>query len=508
MRSEPQFADSRKPSLTLSAGRIIVILGGTAIVCVLVQLALGATIVPLFSSIVVCILALAVFWAIGAYVAGAWVLLLYALGNAIVALYAKTALGQPLQSHLYAPDHSFLLILAGTVEMGGALMLAKFVSVGRPLLAAIADPAKLRWLSWSSFVLGSVFWILNEHFRGQGGGGFGGLAMFQALLLMAVISRTAMLLEESCDRRKLDIVLVLIILVATFFGLLENKKTATALPVVSYFTTLLFYQRGLLRRQILFLFVGGIVFVTVLTPLIQAWRYLGHVEARTSHQEISPSWRISQMLSTTEALSNGQRFNRIRSLAQVPFRHGYYNYFGGEGRGQMILGRYASVQQIDPVISETDKKGVIGASVLMRSLARVAPEFLYPEKPHFAESYHILVKLGLRNPKGGKFPTLPLVGQAYAAFGNLGVLVLPFGCFLGFFIAFKKVGWDLRRNVYGIFFFCEFVIVYANQGSLFQYASETLRHFPVFVLTFWLLEVAGRLTAAVSFRPETVSLRE
>ncbi len=44
-------------------------------------------------------------------------------------------------------------------------------------------------------------------------------------------------------------------------------------------------------------------------------------------------------------------------LDEIQFRNGYYDYFGGNGRGQQILWHFTSVQQIDPVIAEVNRQG-------------------------------------------------------------------------------------------------------------------------------------------------------
>ena len=174
------------------------------------------------------------------------------------------------------------------------------------------------------------------------------------------------------------------------------------------------------------------------------------------------------------------------------FDGGYYNYFGGNGRGQMLLGRYASVQQIDPVIAQVNARGTMGVAAVAPALARQLPSFIYPNKPQVSEAYVILVHYGLVDPAGGKYPTLPLAGQAYAGFGFPGPLYCR-SLFPRAFLALKKFGWDLHRNVFAIFIFSEFIVVYASQGDLIQYAGLVLRVMPEFVLVFWLLQVFSRL---------------
>jgi hypothetical protein len=193
-------------------------------------------------------------------------------------------------------------------------------------------------------------------------------------------------------------------------------------------------------------------------------------------------------------------FAWTRQLVLGQFEEGYYDYFGG-GEGQMLIGRYASVQQVDPVIAQINRQGPLGGSVVWPSFLRQLPRFIYPDKPEFGESYWIVVYLDLIDPAGGKFPTVPLVAQAYAGYGLIGLLMIPFVTFLILLLILKKLGWNLNRNVYAIFFFCQFVIVYANQGDLSQYGGATLRGFPSFALIFvvlgWASHIGSRRGAAV-----------
>jgi hypothetical protein len=470
----------------MSSQRVALYLGILAAAAIFIQLGMGASPWVVLLATVIVTTGLLAFLVLGAYNLGSWLALFYMLGNVLVALYAKTLMGQPLDSHLYAPTDSFFVLAVTSSALLLALLLVKYIRLGKPLLAPPADQPTLARLSWGSFVLGVVFWFLNQHFQGPGGSGFGGLAVFRGLLLMAVIARTAMLLEGSGDRITLDKVSVLMISTGVFLGLLSNSKTQAAYPVVSYFATLLFYRRGLPWRQVLLLAVGAVVFIGFITPMIQAWRYLGQ-------QQMDVPQRITLMAEGVGEVLEGGKLNHFVSLGERQFRGGYYDYFGGNGRGQQVLGRYASVQQIDPVIARINKQGPIGGSVIWPGLTQLLPRFIYPEKPKYSRAYVALVDLGLINPAGGKYPTLTLAGQAYAGYGMVGILLIPFFTFFFFALVLKKLGWHLYRNVYAIFVFSAFILVYANQGSLGQYAGFVLRSVPLFWAVFWLLTRRIRL---------------
>lgn len=487
-------AGRMKAGIPLSGRLITCWLLVATLVATCLQLGFGASPFVVLLAATTATLGVLFFAAFGPMNTGAWVALFYVLSNVLVALCAKTLMGQSLGSHLYAALSSFLVLLITTVGLVTALLLAKVLPVGRPLFRPTSNGWILAWLSWGSFSLGILFWLANQHFQGPYGSGFGGLAVFHGLLYMAVIARTATLLERSRDRRSFDVVLGVIIGAAVFLGLLSDRKADAAYPVVAYFATVFFYRRRLYWKQMLTIVIGAALFVLVLAPLIHVWRGLGQ-------EKMSLSQRVAVVADTAGEIVKTGRLDHYLKKPGASIRGGYYNYFGGNGNGQRVLGRFASIQQVDPVVAETEHQGTLGGSAIWPAFARLTPSFILPNKPKFIEGYHILVRFGLINPRGGKFPTVPLAGQAYAAYGLVGVLTIPFCTFLVFLLLLKKLGWHLYRNVYAIFFFVNFVIVYVAQGSFGQYAGAVLRNFPLFAITFYLFAILARVTMRAARRP-------
>jgi hypothetical protein len=472
--------------LSLDAKRIAWTLTIVTLVAAVIQILFAAELLPLVVAVVSSLAGLAVFAWAGAFNVGAWVLFFFVFGNVLVAIWSKTLLGQSLESNLYEPLGAFLAVATGTVALSVALVLARAAPVGRPLLRPTSSQRRLFTLSWGSFLLGALAWYLNRQFLDDPDGtSFGGLSWFKGLLLMAVIARTALLLERSGNRRSMDIWLGLMLLTCAFFGLVDNAKTDVALPLVSYFVTVLFYRRSAPLRVVAAFAAVGVVFVLVVGPLIHVYRWM-------DIQQVTLRERVQLLRQGLESSLQQGDFAWTRQLVLGQFEEGYYDYFGG-GEGQMLIGRYASVQQVDPIIAQINRQGPLGGSVVWPSLWRQLPRFVYPDKPEFGESYWIVVNLGLIDPAGGKFPTVPLVAQAYAGYGVIGLLTIPFVTFLIFLLMLKKLGWNLNRNVYAIFFLCQFVIVYANQGDLSQYSGAALRGFPSFALIFIVLGLASRI---------------
>jgi len=446
--------------------------------CVVVQVALGASGAILALAVIACVAGLAGLRIAGAYNGAAWPVFFFVLGNVIVALVAKTILLQPLDSHLYAPLESFAVLAAGSMVFLSALVVSLTIPVGRPVFRSITDLRVLRSLSNSAFSLGTLFWFLNRLFQDPAGSGFGGVAVFWNLVLMAVIARTAVVLQRSDGKRSIDTRLLLILVACVAMGLIDNSKTEVALPVVAYFATCVFYRGGVTRRQVAAGAVGLALMATVIGPMIHTFRVLG-IQDMPWRQRVALIERGVQEAVATRDVT------RYQQLASGEFVGGYYNYFG-DGSGQMLLGRYASVQQIDPVIASVNRRGLVGGDVVWPTFLRLLPSFIYPNKPRDVEAYRLLVQLGLIDPEGGRYPTVPLLAQTYAAYGVVGLFLIPFLTFLGLLLALKKLGCTLYRNVFAIFFFCAFSVVYANQGGLAEYAGSVLRNFPLLAAILWL----------------------
>ncbi len=487
MQGFHQAQFSKKPLLFLNSSTVAYVLGTLAAIAAIVQLTLGAAPTVLTIAVLASALGLCGFRALGAYNLVAWVVLLYTLGNVLVALYAKTLLGQPLDSHLSAPAMSFLVLLICVGALCIAAFMVRRIHIGRAFFTGTSDLRFLVFLSWACFWLGTFFWICNRWLQGPEGSGFGGLAVFRDLLVMAVIARTAMLLLRGGCRWNMDVRLVFMMLAAMLMGFLDNQKTAMALPVAGHFLTVLFFRRGLPWRSVALVAAGAIVFVALLAPVIHALRAMGQ-------QQLGLGERIEFVAQHLKQLAvDPDSREQFEEAASAHFKHGYYAYFGDGGKGQMLLGRFASVQQIDPVIAAVGRSRPLGGEAVWPALARLVPSFINPDKPEYVEAYHTLVHYRLIHPAGGKFPTLPLAGQSYAAYGWPGVVLIPFFTFLVLFLVLKKLGWNLHQNIYAIFFLCSFVLIYVSQGDFGQYAGAVLRNFPLFAAVFWLIHVSYRM---------------
>ena len=107
---------SKRRVLQLSARRMALYLGVPALVALVLQWAMGASFPIIMLAALIVVAGLLAFMSLGAHNAGAWLALFYVLGNVLVAIYAKTLMGQTLGSHLYTPVDSFIVLGVSTID--------------------------------------------------------------------------------------------------------------------------------------------------------------------------------------------------------------------------------------------------------------------------------------------------------------------------------------------------------------------------------------------------------
>jgi hypothetical protein len=164
--------------LHLTTQKLLLYLLAPALVAIVVQLAIGSSILVLMLVMVTVAAGFLGFAVLGIYNIGAWLALCYVLSNVLIALYAKTIMWQTLNSHLYSPLMSFAVLAVTTSSLFVALIIVRRIPVGGSLLTKTSNLHTLAWVSWGSFIIGIIAWVLNHHFDKPGGAGFGGLAVF------------------------------------------------------------------------------------------------------------------------------------------------------------------------------------------------------------------------------------------------------------------------------------------------------------------------------------------
>jgi hypothetical protein len=452
----------------------------SSLICIIFQLFLGADLTVAVTDFGCVTLGLYGLRLYSVFNAGAVLILFYSVGNVILALYVKTILLQPLDIYLFAPVTSYMAELVTVTAAILALGMVAKLNLGPPVLQAELDARQLDRLARSAALIGMAAWLESHHYHAASGDNFDGFAGFRDLLFLAVICKTASLIVRKLSRSYIDPELAALLIASMSLGFLANSKTYTFLPVIAYISTIFFFEGKISITRIAIFAASGGFFLIVVSPLIQAFRFLGQM--RVNFFE-----RLHLIASALTSPNYSTLLSRLRAHASSLYGEGYYDYFRDHANWVVIASRYASVQQIDPVIARVQLWGFQQVPVITDALVGIIPHIIYGAKLPFSTAYYILLQLGFVSVDSGKSPTLPIAGELYA---NGGMIEVFFGALIVFaiyFMVLKKLAWDLRRNVFAIFFFVDFTFVYASQGAVEQYINAALREFPTFAVIILLL---------------------
>lgn len=463
--------------LFLDTRRIVWILGLTAAVAAIGQVALDADYLVLLLALISIGCGLYGFWLFGVFNLAGWVCLLYMAGNVLIAFYAKTVLLQPLNSNLVAPLSSFWVQTICCFAMFVAIILAFWIDVGKPLMPPITDLTVLRLLSVWCVLIGWGLKVLQATVLRGGDQEYGGLNVFGSLLYLGIIARTALVMKRSNGKRLLDPILIIIIVVATFSGVLSTGKSETALPSLCFVATVLFFKGRLPWRYVVGL-AGGLALYLAITPIMLTFRYMGF-------GAMSLSKEINVIENMAPTLLNGDVLSMLASKHEH-FKTLAYDYYGDNGRGQLILGRFSSIQQIDPIISATQIRGTLGSEIIIDGFRGNTPKFFDPNKPTEITGFTVIKSLGVYRG-GGSRPTVPLAAIVYAAYGMMGVIFIPLATFLAYLLALKKLCWDIRGNIFAIFLLVVQVIG-IHSGEFRLFVGYVMRGLPLLVIAVLLMQ--------------------
>lgn len=462
----------------LKTNTIVWLLGLPAAVCVLVQIGLGASLTVLLLAAFSIAAGLYGFWLFGAGNLAGWFCLFYMAGNVLFAFYAKTILGQTVESYLYTPTVSYLVQAICGAALLAALIASHWINVGRSL-PPITDPPTLRFLAWVCFCIGLVINVFHSYGdRGTTGAPeYGGVALFGSLTFLGIVFRTAYVILQSHGKKNFDSIVLFMLISAIAFGIFTNGRTNTAMPCFYFFATVLFFRGKLPWRYVAALCCGALLFILV-APAILVLRYMGLRDMTLGEEVKALEYTVPLMLNSDEYNFQTAKLKKNGG--------GYYSYFGGS-KGQIVLGRFSSIQQIDPAIAETDAGEPMGGELFFDDFLRLLPNFVYPDKPKLNNSFIILERQGLTNASHGQYPSLPLAGEIYSLFGMWGVLCIPFAIFLLYALALKKIGWGLYGNAFSIYVLCSAVLTHGHDGALEAFLGAIFRGLPLLTLLVWLL---------------------
>ncbi len=394
------------------------------------------------------------------------------------AMVLKTALLQPLESNLFQPTTSFIIVLLGAIELLLALYIVKLTPVGRPLFKPTQNLDFLKYLAIICFVFGIFFWLLNQKFLINRRDiyysedvSFGGFASMVPIFYMSIIAATAHVILSTKGKKSINIWIIVLLGVGILIGIVESRKLELGYTFLSYYLASFYFRRYFTKSQIITFVVFVLFAFFVFGPIVHTFRtQLWFLSFDKRIEFLRDNWR--------EVLQPSQLENYLNKLLSTQRTSYEYAYFGNS---LFFIDRFATVQHTDLIVDSVEDQHTLGASVIVDGYEKLLPGILYPQKSTISQADQITWELGLRRYGVIGFPTVPLLGHAYAGLGWIGVLFIPLYIFILLFLILKKIGSNLYQNVYAIFFLVP-LLINIQQWTHTQYVYRLLREFPVLVI--------------------------
>ena len=388
---------------------------------------------------------------------------------------AKLLMLQPLDSNLYQPLEAFFAVLVGLIGYLIAFFASNTINVGKPFLRPLLKTKQLLIISIFSALIGGVAWSGKINAINDIAGGVDisqrvtYYEFFTSFFWLAIITATAKVMIDSNCKKSISHWVAILILMQVVFGFIASSRIIIFNGILSYFLTVISFRGKIQWRYIAAISITVFCIIFFITPIMLYVRGVGN--------KLPAIDRLKSTIQTANsALNNVRMFNELKE--RINQSQSFLNYYG---EPKIILERASLVEHVDAVIKGTDLSRNTGFRSIEIGLERILPRFLNPKKKiGWSIGYWIYDKIGLPSSYG-MFATVPLIAEGYSSFGWLGVFIFPIIFSLPIFLIFKKIGWSLMHNIWGIYFVIKFHNSFV-EGDSSTYLLALFRFLPQDIL--------------------------
>jgi hypothetical protein len=409
-----------------------------------------------------------------------------------VALLAKTAYGQPLQTNLFHPYATYTLAFILMVSITAVLMLARACDFRKSAISFANDLPSLRRLALISFAIGiiglAVVGVLktdDPEAKANAGVLFFLASHLSGLCVLALVAEAAYGLAKS-NGRSLFTPLLIAMLGITQLAVIALNTRQFMLSCIIGVAAVAFIYRMLKFRYIVIATVFAAFFGYFLTPLTLHLRplrrmpiaqFIGLAEDTFIREVVDPDFR--------QALSNEVDYSAIESLKTIPA----YDYYGNRSN---VLNRLSYVALLDAVYNGTQSRKELEMDAVGQSVTHDAPGVLGFHKPEFPFSDWLSWQVGMSESGYIANLNFGLPMEGLATWGEIGLIAYPF-IFLFPVLAIcariSSLRLALPASIY-IFADLQHVLV---EGDSSAFLSILLRSVPLTIITLYILcFVSGR----------------
>ena len=380
-------------------------------------------------------------------------------------IFAKLVFNQALDTNLYDPIGSFGITLIGIIGYLLAFQSTTHMPFRRPILTPNNGNKVLTKISILAAIIGTsanaiVAFRVNEDYTGVTIANF-----FVSFLHLALISAIARVALRTKGRRSIDLWVMIIFAIEIEFAMIFNSRMGIMETFLCWVVTSISFETKIEWKHIIVTVTMVILMVTFITPVffyLRGFRTDLSWDQRTNSTiQIASQWR--------DAIDHHMDWKAL--IERFGWHRSYY------GKPSTVFERMSYINDADILKNGTDLNTNVGTKDLLISLKRVLPRFISPDKPsNYGQGAWLLSNIGIPDP--GPYPSAPLIGTGYVAFGWKGSFLYPFLLGITWLTILKYIsGFSLRRNIWTIYLLirCHNQFV---EGSSDAYLEHILRILP------------------------------
>lgn len=471
---------------TTISGKVCLSIVAVALLTALFQLvALGANPWVCILAVGAVIVAVTPVWAYGVGASVGVFFLFVCCYWGLNALVVKSFLLQPLESHLYAPVLSHLIVfMAITGASLGAILVRPLLQLAPRIRWPASTPEFLRLVS----IAGLVFTAIGWGVRLLGSIGEALSVFLVSYAILSFCAECARALVISKGRRHLSAPMLIIGAALVLLSLASNSKFAImALPLAYVITVLAFGGRFKPSHAVIGL-VGACVVSSVVFPAIT-------FIARGDRDRVSATQLVSNTAVAMGQLAAGDETTRrlleMREARNI--RSGQTGYDVPYTREiPLVFERFILVAYVDAIARRLSLSGPFaGTDFVTRQSANVLPRFLNKNKVEEYSGNQIAIALRLADPGFAGFPTMGWPAETFYAGGlwfSLGSSIIVFAVFS---LLLSCTMGTVAGNIFAIFITVRYFHLLAC-GVFSNYAFFSIRQLPFDIIIFLLIVYVAR----------------
>ncbi|MBV8267125.1 MAG: hypothetical protein JO252_12420 [Planctomycetaceae bacterium] len=392
-----------------------------------------------------------------------------------IASPVKILLGQPLDSHLFHPASSFLMVLLCSVEILAAYLLVRRVTIDRTFFPHLRDTRFIKMLATICLLCGVPVSLVTTLTAPDDPTLAGFRTFTDSFLMLGIIARTAYVCLNHGGRKLHDLPLALVLAYCFAFSMISNTKVMAYTGILAYGLTFVCVRRSLPLRLVARGAAGLAFCIIVLQPLVNSLRGTASMREKTLPERIDA---LSSFFKTESVFRRIKQFDEEQ--ADVPV---FMEYFGPAGMFASFADRIAIVQNADALKSGIDMNGPLGSRLITAAFVGLIPRVIDPDKDMTPMCDLIFWHAGVRSRDTIGFPTVGLIGGSYALAGWDGVLIAPFILMTLFFLVQKLWAGTSCDHLMALFF----LVRHANcvaESDVTCFILILIRTVPLDLITF------------------------